>query len=384
MNAVSSPTSSALQAELLSDTSRENNLGRILVVDDQPANIQIIGAMLGKLGHDIIPAADGISALKRVALRMPDLILLDLLMPNMGGVEVCLKLKENPEWKDIPVIFLSAADDKDCIIRALNAGGVDYITKPFNQAELLSRVRTQLALKFTQDRLKQLAEDKDELVGILTHDLKNYLGGINMSSELLRNHSSRFNDQRLTLLSENISRSSSMALAFVKQFLANSASEHGLVIKPASIDFTNAAKSVVQQYAETARRKHIDIQTDIPNEPIMVLADPYALDQVLDNLLSNAIKFSPENKKILVTLRSTDGFGECVIRDQGPGFTEEDKSKMFRRYGRLSARPTGGESSTGLGLSIVQKLVRTMAGELLCESVPENGATFTVRFPVSA
>ena len=120
-----------------------------------------------------------------MALRTPDLILLDLLMPGMDGCEVCRQLKENPEWRDIPVIFLSAADDKDMIVRALDAGGVDYITKPFNQAELISRVRTQLALKTARDQLKQLAEDKDELLGILAHDLKNFLGGINMSAGLV-------------------------------------------------------------------------------------------------------------------------------------------------------------------------------------------------------
>src|ERR1700733_10650107 len=158
---------------------------RVLVVDDQPANIQIVGAVLGKLGHEIIPASDGATALKRVALRMPDLILLDLLMPGMNGCEVCLQLKLNPDWKDIPVIFLSAADDKDLIVRALDSGGVDYITKPFNQSELVSRVRTHLALKTARDRLKHLLEDKDELLGMLAHDLINYLVGMNMSAGLL-------------------------------------------------------------------------------------------------------------------------------------------------------------------------------------------------------
>ena len=120
-------------------------------------------------------------------LRLPDLILLDVLMPGMDGFEVCRRIRENPEWKDIPIIFLSAADDKDLIVRALEAGGVDYVTKPFNHAEMLSRVRTHLALKMTRDRLKQLAEDKDELLGILAHDLKNHLGGMQMSAQPLRN-----------------------------------------------------------------------------------------------------------------------------------------------------------------------------------------------------
>jgi len=126
----------------------ETEPARILVVDDQPANIQIVGAVLGKLGHEIIPASDGPTALKRVALRMPDLILLDLLMPGMNGCDVCLQLKLNRDWKDIPVIFLSAADDKDLIVRALNVGGVDYITKPFNQAELISPLATASSGKF--------------------------------------------------------------------------------------------------------------------------------------------------------------------------------------------------------------------------------------------
>src|ERR1041385_8306082 len=130
---------------------------RILVVDDQPANIQVLGAILGKLGHDIVPASDGATALKRFALRPPDLILLDLLMPDMDGCEVCRRLRDTPQGRDIPVIFLSAADDKTLIVRALESGGVDYITKPFNQAELFSRVHPQLALKHARDQLLNLA-----------------------------------------------------------------------------------------------------------------------------------------------------------------------------------------------------------------------------------
>jgi two-component system, sensor histidine kinase and response regulator len=354
---------------------------RILVVDDQPINIQIVGAVLGKLGHEIIPASDGATALKRVALRMPDLILLDLLMPGMNGYEVCSQLKSNPEWREIPVIFLSASDDKDMIVRALDSGGVDFVTKPFNQAELTSRVRTQLALKTARDKLKQLAEDKDELLGILAHDLKNYLGGINMSAELMKGQVERFKDERLAQLSENMIRSSALAMAFVKEFLANSASDHGFNVKLTAVNLAEVAQTAVAQYQETARRKKIKIEVDFPAEAVVARADFFALDQIFDNLISNALKFSPENKSIFVSVRSVNRHAECVVRDEGPGFSVEDKTKMFRRYGRLSARPTGGEPSTGLGLSIVRKLVLGMGGELNCESNPGSGATFTIRLP---
>src|SRR6202044_755389 len=197
---------------------------RILVVDDQSSNVQVVGLILGTLGYEIIPASDGATALKRVAALVPDLILLDLLMPGMSGRDVCMQIKKNPEWRDIPVIFLSAADDKDLIVSALDAGGGDYITKPFNQQELISRVRTQLALKAARDRLKELAEDKDELLGILAHDLKNHLGGLNMSAVLLRKQIEQIQNERLSRLSENILHSSSQMLSFVKEFLANTAS----------------------------------------------------------------------------------------------------------------------------------------------------------------
>ena len=356
---------------------------RILVVDDQPANIQVVGGVLGKLGHEIIPASDGPTALRRLALRPPDLILLDLLMPEMDGCEVCRRLRANPEWKDIPVIFLSAADDKDFIVRALESGGVDYITKPFNQAELVSRVRTQLALKSARDRLKQLAEDKDELLGILAHDLKNHLGGMQMSAQLLRDRVARpdNSDTRATQLAENIAHSSGQLLAFVKEFLANAAADHRISIKPATLNLSDAAAAAIQQYQEAARRKQLEIQATLPAGETAVLADVSALDQVLDNLLSNALKFSPSGKRIFITVTSNPTHVECRIQDQGPGFTPEDKARMFRRYTRLSARPTGGEPSTGLGLSIVRKLVRAMNGELTCESVPGEGATFIVRLP---
>ena len=354
---------------------------RILVVDDQPANLEVVGAVLGRLGHEIIPAADGPTALKRLALGKPDLILLDMLMPGMGGHEICTQVMANPEWRDIPVIFLSAADDKDFVVRALGAGAVDYITKPFNQAELISRVRTQVALKAARDQLKQLAEDKNELAGILTHDLVDYLGGMNRDAESLLGHIKKFDNERLTLLAENIFRSSNSSLAFVKEFVANTAADRGRDLKPAAINLSDAAAAVIRQYQTAAQHKQLAIQSNFPAETVMVLADALALGQTLDNLVSNAIKFSLPGRQLFVAVKATGDRGECVVRDEGPGFTAEDKTRMFRRYGRLSARPTGGEASTGLGLSIVHRLVREMKGELSCDSVPGNGAAFTVRLP---
>ena len=359
---------------------------RILVVDDQPANIQMVGAALGNLGHEIIPAADGVTALRRMELRPPDLILLDLLMPGMDGIEVCQKLRDHPQGKNIPVIFLSAADDKALIVRALESGGVDYVTKPFNQAELLSRVRTQLALKSARDRLQQLAEDKDELLGILAHDLKNHLAGVQMSAQLLQSRVKRASqeDEGAVKLADNIAHTSGQLLGFVKEFLANAAADHGLKLKLARLDLTAAAVAAMKQYEQAARSKGQQLSSELPSERVWALADSTALTQVLDNLLSNALKFSPSGKSVILSIKRSSDHVQCSVRDEGPGFTEEDKANMFRRYGRLSAKPTGGEPSTGLGLSIVRKLVQAMNGELACESAPGKGTVFTVQLPKAA
>lgn len=355
----------------------------ILAVDDQPANIQVLGGVLGKLGHEVIPAQDGPTALRKLALRAPDLILLDYLMPEMDGCEICSQIRKNPALRDIPIIFLSAADDKDFIVRALDAGGVDYVTKPFHHAELISRVNTQLALKRARDRLRWLAEDKDELLGILAHDLKNHLGGMQMSAQLLSQAIliGKGSEVRATQLAENISHTSGQLLAFVKELLANAAADHSILIKPRTLSLADAAVVAVRQYAEAAHRKNLTVHTQIAPSETEVFADPTAVNQVLDNLLSNALKFSKSGREIFVTVKVAGSFVECIVRDQGPGFTAEDRARMFQRYGRLSARPTNGEPSTGLGLSIVQKLVRAMDGELICESTFGEGATFIVRLP---
>jgi two-component system, sensor histidine kinase and response regulator len=360
---------------------RPDYRARILVVDDQPSNLQVVGSMLGGLGYDILPASDGPTALKRLSFRLPDLILLDVLMPGMDGVEVCRQIRKNSAWVDIPVIFLSAADDKELIVRALEAGGMDYVTKPFNHAELLSRVRTHLDLKAARDRLQQLAEDKDELLGILAHDLKNHLGGVQMSASLLRDRMARHGDSRSAQLSENIWHSTNQLLGFVKEFLANSAADHSIALQPERVNLGDAAARAVQDYREAAQRKNLGFRLQLPEEPVMVLADQHAVSQVLDNLVSNAVKFSPPDKSILVAVRSDSSGALCSVQDQGPGLNEADKSRMFRRYGRLSTRPTGGEPSTGLGLSIVKKLVKAMDGKLSCESEVGQGATFTVWLP---
>lgn len=354
----------------------------VLVVDDQAANLQLVGDLLtGTMGYEVVVASGGQQALRRMEARLPDLILLDVLMPGLNGIETCQKIKEKPEWQDIPIIFLSAADDKMLIVQALETGGVDYVTKPFSRAELLSRVRTHLSLKAARDQLKALAEDKDELLGILTHDLKNHLGGMQMSAQLLRDRADRLPDDNSRRLVDNILHSTTQMLAFVKEFLANASAERRHQIKLQQVDLADAVTLALRQYRVAADRKRLTFSWTPPPTLVKALAEPVALNQVLENLISNAVKFSPHGRTITLTAQTDSDYAFISVADEGPGFTDEDLTKMFRRYARLSARPTGGEPSTGLGLSIVKKLTEAMHGKLSVDAAPGGGAVFTVRLP---
>lgn len=355
-------------------------LETVLIIDDQAQNRQIIGTVLTTIGYEVIHASSGEAAFALLDASAPDLILLDMHMPGMNGIEVCKKLKTQACWADIPVIFLSAADDKNLIVAALECGGVDYVTKPFNKAELLSRVRTHLALKRAREQMRDLAEDKDELLGLLTHDLGNDLTGLHLNAVVLKKQLGDIPPHCAAFLS-NILRSIEVITAFVQEFLANQAPERILVqLEP--LDIRVIIEDAVARHTILAEAKKITLAVELPDYPFYAHADEEALPRVIDNLLSNAFKFSPTGSS--VTLIAGIGSLEWThfsVRDEGPGFTAEDQEKMFRRYGRLSAKPTAGEHSTGLGLSIVKRLVEKMKGRIIVESKAGEGACITVKLP---
>lgn len=360
--------------------SNSSNRQTVLIIDDQEQNLQVVSTVLSMTGYDVIPATSGEQAFKRLAARTPDLILLDVLMPGMDGIEVCRQIKLEPRWAELPIIFLSAADDKNLIVQALECGGVDYVTKPFNKAELLTRVRTHLALKQARDQLRNLAEDKDELLGILAHDLQNHLAGMRMSAQLLHDRVELMPNKCGTFI-ENIVQSTDSLLAFVKEFLANQSAER-LQLSAGTVDLGEALQLAAGRLEQMAVAKKISLRLELPENAVFAKGDEDALARVLDNLGSNALKFSPSGKSVTFSVGPpTKAWVTCSVQDEGPGFTPEDQGKMFRRYGRLSARPTGGEPSTGLGLSIVKRLVEDMKGHLSVENVPTGGARFEIRLP---
>ncbi len=353
----------------------------ILVIDDQEANLITVGAVLKASGYEVLVASNAEQASQLLDSHVPDLILLDVLMPGTNGIEICRRVKADPRWEELPVIFLSAADDKTLIVEALESGGVDYVTKPFNKAELLTRVRTHLSLQHAKDELRRLAEDKDELLGILTHDLQNHLSGMLLSAELLHGRLSEIPERNAGLI-KNIVESSSTVLDFVQEFLANQSAERQK-LDFSVLDLQEMLEDAVAKHSIMAARKRISLRAEKCDAHVIAVGDHRRLTQVIDNLVTNAVKFSPPARSIILGSGVEDPLWAVLsVKDEGPGFTKQDMEKIFHRYCRLSARPTGGEPSTGLGLSIVKRLVDGMNGSITLESEAGHGACFTVRLPL--
>jgi two-component system, sensor histidine kinase and response regulator len=354
----------------------------ILVVDDISKNLQVVGTLLRKEGYRIVPATSGAQALERVRAETPDLILLDLMMPEMDGLEVCRRLKADALTQPIPVIFLTASNEMEHLVQGFEVGAVDYVTKPFNPPELLARVRTHLELKHARDtivrfgqELSRLNDEKNEFMGIAAHDLRNPLSAIQGYSEMFLEEPELAREEQEDLVRRIHDGARRMAEMVQNLLDANRIERGEMNLNLASAELSALFLTVVESQRPRAVEKQQTLHLETAPPPVMVLVDRNVMTQVLENLVSNAVKYSPPGKDIFVRLKKhAQG-----VRVEVP----EDQKKLFGKFARLSAKPTGGEHSTGLGLSIVKKMVEAMNGKVWCESELGRGATFIVEFPAT-
>ena len=373
-------------------TTAASDKSLILVVDDISKNLQVVGTLLRRENYRVVPATSGAQALERVRADPPDLILLDLMMPEMDGLEVCRRLKAEPLTQRIPVIFLTASNEMEHLVQGFEMGAVDYVTKPFNPPELLARVRTHLELKHARERLREMNEEKNEFMGIVAHDLRNPLGAITGYAEMVLEELASLpppseekfacSVREATQCTGRIWDASRRMAGMVQNLLDANRIERGeMKLNRTPTELAALVSSVVetQQPRATAKQQTIHLQNE--TAPVNVIVDSNVMVQVLENLVSNAVKYSPPGKNIFVRLKKEAGAVRCEVQDEGPGLSAEDQKKLFGKFARLSAKPTGGEHSTGLGLSIVKKMVEAMNGKVWCESEPGEGALFVVQLP---
>ncbi|MCS6807677.1 MAG: hybrid sensor histidine kinase/response regulator [Bacteroidota bacterium] len=361
-----------------------NEEALILIVDDIPRNLQVLGSILSGSGFGVSVASSGQSALDAVQETIPDVILLDIQMPDMDGFEVCERLKSNPTTADIPVIFLTARTEVDDIVRGFDVGAVDYITKPFISQELLARVRTHLRLVRQTKRLQDLNNDKNEFLGIAAHDLRNPLSKIQFIAEKMAYEAQTFTPELINDAAQDILHTVSGMMELISNLLDVNVIEQGkLVVELNPIEVGVIIEHIVRDYEARAAAKKITLQYDHDERLPLIQADEVAVAQIMDNLLSNAIKYSPTRTQVTIRLYTQEQFVRLDVQDQGLGMSDDDQKRLFQKFARLSAKPTGNEHSIGLGLSIVKTLVDKLQARISVESAIGKGTTFSVLFPVA-
>ena len=346
----------------------------VLVIDDQEPNIQVVGQLLARAGYEVVPALNGEEGLQRAQAATPDLVLLDMRMPGMSGFDVLKALKDNPKTRDVPVIFLTADDDRDTLSRAFAEGAVDYITKPFVAKELLGRVNTHVDLKQSRDSLLRFVEEKQQMVETIAHDLRNYFSNIQFASDMLRDPDLA-TAARLRLV-ESIRTSSDSGVLFLQALLDHqNAQEQGVSVHKLSA--SKLLHETVEVLGRAANAKNIKVSVTLIDD-FIVCGHHGGVLHVMQNLLSNALKFSPRDSEVFLAAARFGNRGRLSVIDQGPGVSKSDQERLFQRYVRLSATPNDGEASTGLGLALAKHRARTMGGDLWYDSREGGGSIFTL------
>ncbi|HRE82113.1 MAG TPA: hybrid sensor histidine kinase/response regulator, partial [Opitutaceae bacterium] len=320
------------------------------------------------------------------------LILMDVVMSGMSGFDACRKLKSTYGEDAAPIIFITAKTESDDVVEGLRAGGVDYLPKPFRANEAVARIRTHLYNRVLSeqqrtlvDQLSRANDSKNRFLGMAAHDLRNPLASIRGLAEFLQDSMlGTLNAEQLDLV-KTIQVTSHQMLDLVNELLDVATIEAGeMKVHPEPTSLKELVeKSVYLMNMEAAKKRTVVSILPSPLLPTLSL-DPAKIRQVIDNLLSNAVKYSPPGSAISVELSFGENRVSFSVRDQGPGIPEGERDKLFKDFGRLSVKPTGGEKSTGLGLAICRNIVEAHKGTIAAENLPQGGCEFRVNLPITS
>ena len=363
----------------------QGNQPLVLAVDDERANLMLLERMF-RHEYRIFCVQTAQEGLDMLAQAPFDLILLDIMMPDIDGLTTLKRIRANPKTEDLPVILISALSDSTDITRGLGLGANDYVTKPIDMEVTRARVHTQVMLKQLLDERKQTISElraaqemKDRLLRMASHDLKGPLGNILSAGMLLRDDIGSAHEN-ITLL-DAIETSANQMENVIKDFLDTAALQTGILDLHLECQvLAPLIERVLAENRASSTRKNIKLETaDLSGE---VLADRARFHQVLGNLISNAIKYSPPDTTVRLWTETKDELVTLFVADQGPGIPESDLNRLFTQFGKLTPRPTAGESSTGLGLWIVKHLITLQNGEVGLISPEGGGSIFWIKLPV--
>lgn len=363
---------------------------KILIVDDVMSNVLLLKVLLTNEKFAIATASNGRQALEQVEKENPDLVLLDVMMPDMSGFEVAQHLKSNPNTADIPIIFLTALNSTADIVKGFQAGANDFISKPFNKEELIIRVTHQISLVAAKrlilsktEELQRTIAGRDKLYSVIAHDLRSPMGSIKMvlNMLILNLPSEKIGAEMYELLTM-ANQTTEDVFSLLDNLLKWTKSQIGkLNVVYQDVDLVEVTDGVIEIFSMVASLKKIRIREMKP-EKMMVNADIDMLKTVVRNLLSNAIKFSKENSEVLVKMEEVDGMAVVSVQDYGCGISEEGQKKLLHTDTHFSTFGTNNEEGSGLGLLLCKDFVVKNGGKLWFTSKEGEGSIFSFSIPV--
>jgi signal transduction histidine kinase len=356
----------------------------IVIVDDTPENLRLLAQMLGEQGYRVRSAPNGQRALATVQKERPDLILLDILMPEMNGFEVCQRLKADESLSDIPVIFISALNEVFDKVTAFSVGAVDYITKPFQIEEVLARVQTHLNLEEMRRTLhlqnQQLQEQNEELEAFahtVAHDLKSPLTTQIGFLELAREEPNSLDEEMRNLLEVSVKAAYKMSSIIDELLLLSTVRKEEVMAEP--IDMGRCVQRAFNRLGSMLDK----YQPEVFIPDVWPQATGYGpwIEEVWANYLSNAMKYGGKPPRLeLDAFPEGNSMIRFGVRDNGPGLDAEAQARLFTEFTRLDTIRAQGH---GLGLSIVRRIMDKLDGQCGVESAPGQGSFFYFTLPIS-
>ena len=362
---------------------------KILIVDDVVSNVLLLKILLTNDKFQVCTASNGNMCIEQAKKEKPDLILLDVMMPDISGFDTAVILKKDPETVDIPIIFLTALNNPSDLVKGFQVGANDFLTKPFNKEELVMRVMHQIQLVAAKriivqqnEELKRTISNRDKMYSVIAHDLRSPMASIRMVLNLAVNVVSPdvVGDEIFGLL-DKANRESEETHDLLDNLLKWTKSQTGrLNVVYQDIDLDDIVPGAVDIFKMIAEMKKIDLKYIPAEEKLTVHGDNDMIKTILRNFLSNAIKFTPEGKAIEVFYKHEGDFARISVRDYGVGIAPERVESIFTK-GETSYG-TGGEEGSGLGLQLCQDFARKNGGDTMVESTEGEGSTFSFTIPL--
>jgi two-component system, sensor histidine kinase and response regulator len=360
-----------------------NNSGKyILIVDDNITNLQLTAILLKDEGFLISLAQSAQAALTQLENLIPDLILLDIMMPGMDGFELCRILKKNEKLCDIPVIFLTAKNQTEDLAEGFRAGGVDYISKPFNRDELLIRVRNHLELSLSRRKIIEMNRSRDRLYSIIAHDIRSPFSSITLTISAIANGYLEPSSNEFREIMGHLEKTTNETLILLDNMLDwTRLQSDSVFISPRLCSVSSVIHACVQLLKGNSTNKKIAVNVDVADD-LMAFFDEGTIRAVFRNLIYNAIKFTPENGTIDICAQDNADYVKVSVTDTGVGISEEIVRKIFVNNEHYTSRGTNNEQGSGLGSYIVKDFIEKNKGKIEVVSAPGSGTKILVYLPL--